>query len=440
MAATGSIAPALALAGLALLAQTLPPLPNALLWMPRLLRLQLLRRTQSQPPPGPCPSSRTRLATSHAQSARARAWPLTPASPRCRPPEWLARAATPAALLLLACCPLAEARPRGRGLTHPPHPPPALVAPAVASGAALAAHAATAAGIAVGMAAVAISAACSSPDPSSNAVEAQSEVVATYLTQAPNDFSCSGPELTARDTALPNTRGRRRRHRGPLATFPTQEEAATPFALFPLPECASQPDAPGGAAGTEGTRAGAGASASPPALSRAAKQDLVDYLSVVYIQPSVARFKQAVAVAGGVQHSERAAAALRGRLLQLLELARADARAGRSYDWFYRAHAEAIPVVKPSAAAASAFAACILAEAAEIRAAAAASRAAQPPPPAAVPAAGASQVDPFDSADSEEEYLDEVYGHFGYRQYEDYDGGDDMFGDGGYVDDPGGWE
>ncbi len=45
------------------------------------------------------------------------------------------------------------------------------------------------------------------------------------------------------DHALPSTRGRRRRHRGPLASFPTQEAEETPFSLFPLSEGAADAEA-----------------------------------------------------------------------------------------------------------------------------------------------------------------------------------------------------
>lgn len=74
----------------------------------------------------------------------------------------------------------------------------------------------------------------------SNTVEAQSVVVATSHIEAPTYFSCSSDiESTACDRALPSPRGRRRRHRGPLASFPAQEAEETPFSLFP--QCPSAP-------------------------------------------------------------------------------------------------------------------------------------------------------------------------------------------------------
>ncbi len=76
-------------------------------------------------------------------------------------------------------------------------------------------------------------------------------------------------------------------------------------------------------------------------------KDLAETLTANHNLPAVARYKRAVAVAGGF--SERAAAALHERLLCLLDWACLDARAGRDYTWVY---AElAAPRVQPSAAA-----------------------------------------------------------------------------------------
>lgn len=114
MAAAMSIAPALALA------KQLRTLPHAaLLGAPPPLLLLQPWRSQSQPPPGQ--SSLSWFWDRLARSVGARAWPRTPASPRCRPPERLACAASLAMVLLLAGCSIVDARPRCRG---PPRPGP----------------------------------------------------------------------------------------------------------------------------------------------------------------------------------------------------------------------------------------------------------------------------------------------------------------------------
>lgn len=163
-------------------------------------------------------------------------------------------------------------------------------------------------------------------------------------------------------------------------------------------------------------------------LSCFALKDLAETLTANHILPAVARYKRAVAAAGGFKHGERAAAALHERLLGLLDWACLDARAGRDYTWVY---AElAAPRVQPSAAAEAARCAVILAEIAEIRAAAEnARRAVRPASPAAIVVA-APQWDPDDMSDAEADELAELYGHFGSREY------DDEFVDAG---DRGGW-
>ena len=380
------------------------------------------RRHNMQPAGDATDDHRTSIARRvRARIRRARAWLWVPASLLRRPPERPAWSASLARLLLLAYCSFVDARPRSRVPAHSPLPLLLPTASELASGAALAASVASAAGIAVGIAALAISAARTSPDPSSNLVEAQSVVVATSLTEAPTDFSCSPSiELTACDPALQSTRSRRRRHRGPLAAFPAQEAEVTPFALFPtasavgavlagVPAMAAEDDEPMEADYLS-------------KLSSFAEKDLVENLTVNHILPAVARYRRLVAVAGGADHSERAAAALHARLLRLLDRARLDARAGRSYTWFYASLAASIPHVQPNPAAEAARCAAILAQAAEIRAAADARRAAHSAPPAAT-AAVTPLVDPVDW--SEEEDLEEC---FGSRRYDDA-----VYGDGGYA-------